>query len=54
MKIAPAEKKSRRALLLCLIQFSAVLLAVNSDLNRDAVRNNTHRRLGQDYFLAGK
>ncbi len=38
--------------MLCLIQFSAVLLAVNSDFNCDAVLRSRRRRIRQDFLLA--
>jgi len=50
-KNTPAEKKSRRALVLYLIQFSAVLLAAHGDLNRDAVIDS---RIGVDLILPCK
>jgi hypothetical protein len=38
--------------MLYLIQFSAVLLSVNRDLNGDAVLRSRRKRIWQDFFLA--
>ncbi len=48
----PPRKKSRRAPLLCLIQFSVVLLSVNRDLNGNAVLRSRRRRIRQHRFSA--
>lgn len=47
-----AGEKSPTALFSRLIQFSAVLLAAYSNLDRDAVIGSRHRRIRQNFLLA--
>ena len=48
----PTENNSRRAQISSLIQFSAIFLAVNRDLNRDAVIGSRRRRIRQNFLLS--